>query len=113
MNNLTPITHDVSEAKFVPGITNFTLENLFDALLAAGNPQDIGDMEVCFHPEVKRKADRHNLLDQTTTGIMIQGMPVVDPPADVVPSLRLGSGLFRTDIRQNGVTICHLITREH
>lgn len=75
---LIPV-HDVSGAKFVPGITNFTLENLFDA---SANLVEI--KEILVHPAVYNRLNKNNLLDSYLDGsTRLQGIIVNPDPTCV------------------------------
>jgi len=55
---------DVSGTCFIPGVTNFTAENLYDATLLV----DIGNhislpVEMFVHPAVRSRICKNNLLD--------------------------------------------------
>lgn len=56
------LTFDASGAGFVAGVTNFTAENLFDALQTAGDSQ--GDFRVlAVHSAVYNRMKKNNLID--------------------------------------------------
>lgn len=76
------LTFDASGAGFVAGVTNFTAENLFDAVQTAGDSQE--DFKIlCVHSAVFSRMRKNNLIDfvpDSVTGADLayfQGMKVV------------------------------------
>lgn len=76
------LTFDASGVSFVPGVTNFTAENLFDCLQTAGDSQeDFGILVV--HSAVFSRMRKNNLIDfiqDSVTGVDLatfQGLKVV------------------------------------
>jgi hypothetical protein len=61
-NDSSDMTFDAKGAGFVPGVTNFTAENLFDALQTAGDSQnDFSALSV--HSAVYSRMRKNNLID--------------------------------------------------
>jgi hypothetical protein len=76
------LTHDASGVGFVAGVTNFTAENLFDAVQTAGDSQE--DFKIlAVHSAVFSRMRKNNLIDflqDSVTGASLatfQGMQVV------------------------------------
>lgn len=76
------LTFDASGVGFVAGVTNFTAENLFDAVQTAGDSQE--DFKIlCVHSAVFSRMRKNNLIDflqDSVTGASLatfQGMQVV------------------------------------
>lgn len=76
------LTFDASGVGFVAGVTNFTAENLFDAVQTAGDSQE--DFKIlCVHSAVFSRMRKNNLIDfiqDSVSGASLatfQGMQVV------------------------------------
>lgn len=81
-NDSSDMTLDVKGAGFVPGVTNFSAENLFDAIQTAGDVQ--GDFTVlAVHSAILNRMKKNNLIDfipDSVTGAQLatfQGLRVV------------------------------------
>jgi hypothetical protein len=72
------LVYDVSGTAFVAGVTNFTVENLFDALdLVWCNGRDAEDFRMTTHTALFMRFRKCNLLDCDINGQWsLQGMPV-------------------------------------
>lgn len=70
---MTPHIHDVSTSEYQAGVTNFTAENLFDLLLAIGNP-DYKTVSLKMPNCVFERQFKNNLVDMYDGYFMYQGM---------------------------------------
>jgi hypothetical protein len=65
--------YDVSGTSFIPGVTNFTCENLFDATVNID-----GIIKIVVHIALYHKLYKNNLLDFYSNGIVrLQGIQVL------------------------------------
>lgn len=101
--------YNVSGTVFVPGVTQFTAENLFDAYSGIGEP-----IEMLVHTALFSRLNQYNLLDFYTEGrVKFQGL-LVHRNDDVDGLLLLKSGpVFRTILTFADGRQVVLITREH
>jgi hypothetical protein len=99
---------DVTEDQFRAGYTNFTFENLFDALAEVGNPD--ADVTLRMHQTLYRRCNNHNLLDRYSVPplVRIQGMGVEGCNSE---GYRSGN-IFDTQILHKGEVVGILRTRE-
>jgi hypothetical protein len=103
--------HDVTKIAFVPGVTNFTAENLFDAMISAGSP--ITGISLHMHPNMFYFLRKSNLMDYRRDPVT--GFDVWDFQGyGIDPTYIAGKqgSIYDTVILVNGAAVCVFRTRE-
>ncbi len=99
--------YDVSGSAFIAGVTNFTMENWYDAQ-SVFSIQNDDTVILVVHPALRNRMLKCNLLDIAPGGERLQGMLV-----KMDPMLSLTKGVATSRFEKDGKAIGLLITREH